>query len=236
VTHQPAISFSISIQHPFNRAGGRTSNVIHKMTRFLLAAIFLSIQCVCAIEIRVPDSWSHVEVPSSQVPYQMPPTIRPMIRLVPPSKDGTASISEMKAIVSLNEAAKSYIRGMPMRGITIDSTADVIQNGLEGRHIKGHLSLAGREITFPFEAYILMAGDCILSVEVVSAEASSLINEVLSWIDFQAAVVPSKAPDANGASGRSLWEYLGIVVVLLAIGYAIFNSKRTSKKRSDNKP
>jgi len=27
VTHQPAISFSISFQHPFNRAGGRTSNV-----------------------------------------------------------------------------------------------------------------------------------------------------------------------------------------------------------------
>jgi hypothetical protein len=27
VTHQPAKSFSISFQHPFNRAGGRTSNV-----------------------------------------------------------------------------------------------------------------------------------------------------------------------------------------------------------------
>jgi hypothetical protein len=30
VTHQPAISFSISFQHPFNRAGGRTSNVLPK--------------------------------------------------------------------------------------------------------------------------------------------------------------------------------------------------------------
>ena len=28
VTHQPAISFSISIHFPFNRAGGRTSNVL----------------------------------------------------------------------------------------------------------------------------------------------------------------------------------------------------------------
>jgi hypothetical protein len=27
VAHQPAISFSISFQHPFNRAGGRTFNV-----------------------------------------------------------------------------------------------------------------------------------------------------------------------------------------------------------------
>jgi hypothetical protein len=30
VAHQPAISFSISFQHPFNRAGGRTSNVREK--------------------------------------------------------------------------------------------------------------------------------------------------------------------------------------------------------------
>ena len=27
VAHQPAISISISFQHPLNRAGGRTSNV-----------------------------------------------------------------------------------------------------------------------------------------------------------------------------------------------------------------
>ena len=31
MTHQPAISFSISFQHPFNRAGGRTSNVRQKI-------------------------------------------------------------------------------------------------------------------------------------------------------------------------------------------------------------
>ena len=29
--HQPAISFSISSQQPFNRAGGRTSNVLQEM-------------------------------------------------------------------------------------------------------------------------------------------------------------------------------------------------------------
>jgi hypothetical protein len=32
VTRQPAISFSISFQHPFNRAGGRTSNVRQKVS------------------------------------------------------------------------------------------------------------------------------------------------------------------------------------------------------------
>ena len=36
VTRQPAISFSISFQHPFNSAGGRTSNVLQKLMRPLL--------------------------------------------------------------------------------------------------------------------------------------------------------------------------------------------------------
>ena len=36
VTHQPAISFSISFQHPFSRAGGRTSNVRQKFHEFHL--------------------------------------------------------------------------------------------------------------------------------------------------------------------------------------------------------
>lgn len=30
MARQPAISISISIQHPFNRAGGRTSNVVRR--------------------------------------------------------------------------------------------------------------------------------------------------------------------------------------------------------------
>jgi hypothetical protein len=44
MTHQPAISFSISFQHPFNRAGGRTSDVLQEMKtkwKLLLALIVL---------------------------------------------------------------------------------------------------------------------------------------------------------------------------------------------------
>jgi hypothetical protein len=37
VAHQPAISFSIAFLSPFNRAGGRTSNVVQKMS-FILSA------------------------------------------------------------------------------------------------------------------------------------------------------------------------------------------------------
>jgi hypothetical protein len=39
VTHQPAISFSISFHSPFNRAGGRTSNVLQNNMRALTALI-----------------------------------------------------------------------------------------------------------------------------------------------------------------------------------------------------
>jgi len=45
VSHQPAISFSISFQHPFNRAGGRTFNVLQEnpsiMRPKILTAILL---------------------------------------------------------------------------------------------------------------------------------------------------------------------------------------------------
>ena len=41
MTHQPAISFSISFQHPFNRAGGRTSNVRHKILKTMIRVKYL---------------------------------------------------------------------------------------------------------------------------------------------------------------------------------------------------
>jgi hypothetical protein len=46
MTHQPGISFSISFQHHFNRAGGRTSNVpqkymIPRMKTRIIALLFL---------------------------------------------------------------------------------------------------------------------------------------------------------------------------------------------------
>jgi hypothetical protein len=162
------------------------------MNRFFLAAIFLSIQCACAIEIRAPEGWSQVEVPSEDVPYKMPPTIRPMIRLLSPGKDGSVSIREMKLAMSLDEAVKGYVRGMPMRGFTIESTAEVIQDGHEGRHIKGYLSLAGSPNTIPVEVYIIMTQESILSVEVVSTKAPSMITDVLSWIIFKPVTDPPK--------------------------------------------
>ena len=101
-------------------------------------------------------------------------------------------LAEMKVAMSLDEAAKSYARGMPMRGFTIESTAKVNQNGHEGRHIKGYLSLAGSPNTIPVEVYIIMTQECILSVEVVGTKAPSMVNDVLSWITFKPVTDPSK--------------------------------------------
>ena len=162
------------------------------MNRFLLAAIFFCVHSAWAIELRVPDGWSQVEVPSRDVPDKMPPTIRPMIRLLSPNKDGSVSIAEMRKDVSLDEAAKSYSLGMPMRGFTIKSTAKIIQDGHEGRHIKGYLSLAGSPDTIPVEACIIMTPECILSVEVVGKTATSMIKDVLSWIALKPVKEPSK--------------------------------------------
>ncbi len=72
-----------------------------------------------------------------------------------------------------------------MRGFTIESTAKVIQNGHEGRYIKGYLSLAGNPNKIPVAVYIIMTQECILSVEVVSTKAPTMINDVLGWIIFK---------------------------------------------------
>lgn len=213
-----------------------TADVIRKMIRVILAAILLGVQYSFAIGIRVPEGWSQVEVPTMQVPNQMPPTVRPMIRLMPPGKAGTVSISEMKVLMSLDEATKTYVRGMPMRGITMETTTGVVLKGHEGKHIKGRLSFSQPPVTIPVEVYIIMTQECILSVEVQSTEASSMINEVLSWIEFQTGAISSKVPDKNATAGRSFWEYLGMGVVLFAAGYAIFSFKLHSKKKSKSSP
>ena len=113
-----------------------------------------------------------------------------MIRLLSPGKDGSASIGQMKVAISLDEAAKSYAYGMPMRGFTIESTAKVIQDGYEGRHFKGYLSLAANPNKIPVAVYIIMTQECILSLEVVGTKAPSMINDVLSWITFKPVTDP----------------------------------------------
>ncbi len=50
MAHQPAISFSISLQNQFNRAGGRTFNVRYKIMRLLLIAFLATSGFVSADE------------------------------------------------------------------------------------------------------------------------------------------------------------------------------------------
>ena len=59
MAHQPAISFSISFQHPFNRAGGRTSNVAQEMLRICLASLLVGVLAAVADqEARIGDRLS----------------------------------------------------------------------------------------------------------------------------------------------------------------------------------
>jgi hypothetical protein len=62
VPHQPAISFSISIQHSFNRAGGRTSNVrVEMKTHMILISLFALTLSGCSesragkLQLRLPN-------------------------------------------------------------------------------------------------------------------------------------------------------------------------------------
>ena len=42
MTHQPATSFSIAFRHPFNRAGGRTSNVREEMKSYRFTSVLIA--------------------------------------------------------------------------------------------------------------------------------------------------------------------------------------------------
>jgi hypothetical protein len=156
-----------------------------------------------------------------------------MIRLGRPGILGVVDIAEMEVGIPLDEAAKRYVRGMPMRGMTVESTSNVSQRGHEARRIRGILTVrvAGRQNSFPVEVFLIMTQECILSVEAVGEDATSTMNEVLSWIAFQSATAPSKASDTKGGEGRSNWEYIGMSIVLVAVAYAILKSTSLRRKK-----
>jgi hypothetical protein len=158
-----------------------------------------------------------------------------MIEVTSPENSGSALICQAAGGMSLDEAAKRYVGWMPARGITVESNSKVIYNGLDGRHVKGRLSLAGCGSAIPTELYIISTQESVLSVEVRSAEASSMINQVMSWIEFKNVGNPPRAGNEIASSGRGLFEYLGIGVVFAAVGYAVFNSISTRGKKMGNR-
>ena len=198
------------------------------MTR-ILTIILLSIQCVFAVEFNIPENWTHKETPKEK-----PPSIRSIIQVVSPSEDAEVSLSEMDLVMSLDEAAESYVRGMAKKGFQHKTTFNVMHKGYEGKHITGELQLPGIENLIPVSAYIIFTQDRMISAGVVGAEAPSLIDQVLGWIEFPPAAVPLEPLVVKGDSGRSFWEYLGMVSVAGAVGYAISNSIY-SRKKQDNK-
>jgi len=189
----------------------------------LLTALFLTIQCVCAVEINVPENWTRKEIPT-----EMPPSIRTMIQAVSPSEDAEVSLSVMDVVMSLDEAAESYVRGMAKKGFQHKTTSKIMHNGYDGRHITGSLQLPGIGDLIPVEAYIVLTPDSMVTAGVFGAEASTLAKQVMVWIDFQDIVAPSKAPTTTN---RSFWEYVGTTVVFGAVCYAIFNSAWSRRKK-----
>lgn len=189
----------------------------------LFTALFLTIHCVCAVEINVPEKWTRKESPA-----EMPPSIRTMIQAVSPSEDAEVSLSVMDVVMSLDEAAESYVRGMAKRGFQHKDTSKIVQNGYDGRRITGSLHLPGVEDLIPVEAYIVVTPDSMVTAGVFGAEASTLAKQVLGWIVFQDVVAPSKDPTTTS---RSFWENVGIAVVFGAVCYAIFNSASSRRKK-----
>ena len=73
----------------------------------------------------------------------------------------------------------------------------------------------------------------MIMIGVTGANTTTLISEVSEWLKLPEE--PSGLPasevkiEADPIGSRSLFEYIGIGVVLVAIGYAIFGNKLKSK-------
>ncbi len=95
VAHQPAISFSISFQHTFNRAGGRTSNVVLEMKMFGYLAVFAVVAgCGSKPTVDRPDRTEMVGVwECSEYPAGFASEAGTRMSVITIRDDGTCSAS-----------------------------------------------------------------------------------------------------------------------------------------------
>ena len=201
-----------------------------KMIRSLLHAIFLlTLQVVRAVEVNVPADWATLEVPSER-----PASIKSMIRVLAPTEDAEVSINEMEILMSMDEAADSFVRGSAKRGFKHVSTTKVTHDGHEARHITGILTLPESEEELPIEAYVILAPDSMLTVGVTGHEAPSKINDVLGWIELTGAESPQAAQADADSTGPSIWERVGLAAVCAAAAYAV-GTAISRKNKKENK-
>lgn len=194
----------------------------------LLFTLLVTAQVVHAIEVDVPSSWTQLEVPSER-----PASIKSMVRALAPDGDVEASINDMEIVMSLDEAAESFVRGAAKRGFKHSTTSTVEHEGHEGRHIKGILPLPDNGGDLPIEAYIVRTPASMMTASVTGLDASSKIHEVLGWIKFPVAGMTTATKVEAVSAGRSLWEYLGIGVVFAAVAYAVINAQFRKKQKGE---
>ena len=196
---------------------------------FVLTLLF-GVNLAHAIEVNVPEDWTPLDVPS-----EMPTSINSLTKVISPDGNAEASISEMEIVMSLDEAAVSYVRGAAKGGFQHSATTTLMVEGYESRHITGTFPFPDSESEIPVEAYIILTQDTMMSIGVTGLDSSSQIKEVLGWIQFPVVDTAPTGGKSDVATGRSLWEYLGMGIVFAAIAYVIINAKSSREKPKENK-
>jgi len=192
---------------------------------FRRISLILLVLCryALAVEVSIPDGWSKMEIPS-----QLPQTVQSVVKVLSPEQDSEVMISEMDIVMSMDEAEASHIREASKGGYKHISTAGITKLGLTGKQISGEFKSESGNEAIKAEALILLASDSMIMINVTGANTTALLSEVLTWIE-----IPEESSEVNAEatskSGRSLFEYIGIGIVLAAIGYAVFGKKLKSK-------
>ena len=195
------------------------------MLRLILLFLFVCYQGAFAVEVNIPSGWSKLEIPT-----KVPPTIRSILKLVSPEQDSEVSITEMDVVMSISDAEASFIRGASRGGYKHISTSDVTKLGFTGKHLVGEFIVEdGGEPIFS-ETFILLTPDSMISLGVTGDKAGDLLPEVLNWIEVpQSSSSVHVEEEVTRPRGRSPFEYIGIGLVCVAVGYAIFGKKFKSK-------
>ena len=198
------------------------------MFRRISLIILILCRYTFAVEVSIPEGWSEVEVPS-----ELPETIQSVVKLLSPQQNSEVMVSEVDIVMSMDEAEASHIRGASKGGYKHISTTEVTKLGFTGKKITGEFKTESSNEVIKAETLILLTSDSMIMIGVTGANTKALLSEVLTWIKFS-----EESPDVSSSevnveatlkSGRSFFEYIGMGIVLVAIGYAIFGNKLKSK-------
>lgn len=195
------------------------------MTRYILIlTLVLTNSLMAKLTVTIPESWVKQEIPA------LPDYIFQLHKVTSPNQDAEVMINEFVAKESLDEAVKSYLKGVSESG-TFEhlKTSKVEFLGEEARKVEATYLISKEGDKIPSVSYLLKKGNVGVIVAVNSYQPQETIEKVKGWVVWDDTSV---GQDERKNSSPSLWENLGRFVVYGAVIFAIITAIKNKRKKS----